>query len=338
MAIGTNTVLQVASRAEYGFKNIPVIDMKDADNDPAVRRQIAKDILDACVNVGFFYVKNHGILEELMFDALEVGKKFFALPEETKLKYDSRTSSNLKGYTAFLSENIDPENRGDLHEGYDVCPEPEPDASAEANGNGSWGVNRWPEEVPGFKEAYLKYYKAATAFGKKLFPLFALALGVDETFFDDKTKGASAFMRVLHYPPQTGPHDDRILGIGAHTDFECFTILWQEPGIEALQVLNANKEWINATPIPGTLVINIADQFMRWTNDVFKSTVHRAINRTGVERYSIPLFFGADYNVRLDPIPTCVSADRLPRYDVVTAGEYSEERLRVAYKNAVKAN
>ncbi|EEB91799.1 hypothetical protein MPER_09787 [Moniliophthora perniciosa FA553] len=107
-------------------------------------------------------------------------------------------------------------------------------------------------------------------------------------------------MRILHYPNQESSIDDGVLGIGAHTDWECFTILWQEPGIQALQVLNAQKEWIDAPPIPGTFVVNLGDQFARWTNDVFKSTIHRAINKSDSRRYSIPLFFGTDYDVKLE--------------------------------------
>jgi len=173
-------------------------------------------------------------------------------------------------------------------------------------------------------------------FGRQLFPLFALALDLPESWFDDKTREAAAIMRVLHYPPQTGTHDDRIFGIGAHTDFECFTILWQQPNIQALQVLNARKEWVDATPIPGTLVINIGDQLARWTNDVFKSTVHRAINRTGVKRYSMPLFFGVDYGVMLEPIPSCISEDRPAKYEAVSAGEYVKSRLEETYKHSKK--
>ncbi|KAL0960563.1 hypothetical protein HGRIS_005600 [Hohenbuehelia grisea] len=112
---------------------------------------------------------------------------------------------------------------------------------------------------------------------------------------------------------------------------QCFTLLWQQPGIQALQVLNANKEWIQAPPIPGTLVVNLGDQFARWTNDVFKSTVHRAVNRNGIDRYSIPLFFGTDYNVKLEPIASCISPDKPSRYEVVTAGEYVKSKLAATY-------
>jgi len=96
-------------------------------------------------------------------------------------------------------------------------------------------------------------------------------------------------------------------------------------------VLNSDKEWIKAPPLPETLVINLGDQLARWTNDIFKSTVHRAVNRSGVHRYSIPLFVGTDYDVPLEPIASCVSADRPPKYEVVTAGDYVKSKLKAAY-------
>ncbi|KZT11804.1 Clavaminate synthase-like protein [Laetiporus sulphureus 93-53] len=324
-----------AEDAEAFLKSLPIIDLSSvSSNDPAVRKALSYAVRDACVNVGFFYVRNHGIPEATIEHALSVAKEYFALPVEEKLKLDIRNTPNFKGYNPILSSNNDPENDGDLHEGFEFSWE-ELQAKAKnekrVNDGAMAGANVWPEELAGFREAALTYYHAAVELGKKMFPLFALALNLPEDYFDDKTKNSAAIMRVLHYPPQTGPVDDRVIGIGAHTDFECFTILWQEPGIQALQVLNKQKQWIDAPPIPGTLVINLGDQFARWTNDVFKSTVHRAINRSGVRRYSIPLFFGTDYDVKLEPIPSCISEDRSPKYEVVTAGDYVKERLKATY-------
>jgi len=191
------------------------------------------------------------------------------------------------------------------------------------------GANVWPSEehVPRFRQTVLDFYYSATNLGKVLFSIFALALNLPEQFFNDRTQhSAIPLMKLLHYPPQTGPFDERLIGIGAHTDWECFTILLQQPGVQALQVLNPKKEWVNAPPIPGSLLINIGDQFARWSNDIFKATVHRAVNRSGVRRYSIPLFFGTDHDVMLEPIPSCISPDRPPRYEVITAGEYLKSR------------
>jgi isopenicillin N synthase-like dioxygenase len=161
--------------------------------------------------------------------------------------------------------------------------------------------------------------------------LFALALDLPEDFFADKITKPAAIMRLLYYPPQTGIVDDRTIGIGSHTDYECFTILWQQGDINALQVLNTAGKWISAVPIPGSLVVNLGDQFARWTNDVFRSTVHRATNRSGIARYSIPLFFGTDYNVPLEALPSCVSDDFPAKYEVVTAGDYVKARLEATY-------
>jgi len=244
-------------------------------------------------------------------------------------------SSNFKGYSDLSQENVNPEGLGDVHEGFDLGWEPEfPSNDTTQNMQGAMsGPNVWPDELPGFKAAILAYYHSAIRLGRTLFTLFALALDLPENFFDDKTSRPAAIMRILHYPPQDPENADfRKIGIGAHTDYECFTILWQDD-VGGLQVQNTAGKWIKAEHIPGTLVVNIGDQFARWTNDVFKSTVHRAINYSGRERYSIPLFFGTDYDVLLEPIPTCVSADSPAKYEVVTAGEYVKSRLVATYIN-----
>ncbi|KAI0823965.1 Clavaminate synthase-like protein [Trametes gibbosa] len=331
------SLVQAAHDAESAeaFDHIPIIDLKDIDSaDITTRKALGDAVRDACINVGFLYVKNHGIPRDTIDKALEASKDFFSLSLERKMEIDIRKASNFKGYNPVLSSNNNPLNRGDLHEGFEFGWE-ELNArlndEKRANDGAMSGANVWPSDLPGFRDSVLSYYHAAVKLGQKLFPLFALALNLPEDYFADKTKNAAALMRVLHYPPQTGPVDDRVIGIGAHTDFECFTILWQEPNIQALQVLNRQNQWIDAPPIPGTLVVNLGDQFARWTNDVFKSTVHRAINRSGVRRYSIPLFFGTDYNVKLEPIPSCVSPERPLKYQVVTAGDYVKERLKATY-------
>ncbi|KAJ8487237.1 hypothetical protein ONZ51_g4303 [Trametes cubensis] len=322
-----------AAESAEAFKDIPIIDLQDIDNPHAEAREaLGRAVKDACIHVGFLYVKNHGIPEETIERAYSASKEFFSLPVERKMELDIRKTSNFKGYNALLTSNNDPLNRGDLHEGFEFGWEElqaRDNDEKRANDGVMAGANVWPSDLPDFRESVLGYYHAAVNLGRKMFPLFALALDLPENFFDDKVCVSSVSSEIRRLT--TGPVDDRVIGIGAHTDFECFTILWQEPGIQALQVLNKQKEWIDAPPIPGTLVINLGDQFARWTNDVFKSTVHRAINRSGVRRYSIPLFFGTDYDVKLEPIPSCVSPERPPKYEVVTAGEYVKERLKAAY-------
>ncbi|KAH7928743.1 2OG-Fe(II) oxygenase [Leucogyrophana mollusca] len=321
--------MSLASSASTAvFDSIPIIDLSSPN-----RTQLALEIQSACINVGFFYVKNHGIPQHTIDAVLSAVQAYFALPYETKMKLHHKTTPNFKGYSAVLDANIDPAagNKGDLHEGFelgweklDSAPHVKLDTQdpKRANDGVMTGANIWPDEPAGH---------SAFKVGKALFPLFARALELPETYFDDKTKNSAAIMRALHYPAQTNPTD---IGIGAHTECVfCFTILYQQPGTQALQVLNADKKWIDAPPIDGTLVINIGDQLARWTNDVFKSTIHRAINAPGVERYSIPLFFGTDYDVNIEPMQSCVSIDRPPKYEAITAGEYIKLRLETMYKH-----
>lgn len=332
-----NNLLQVAQEVDTAFDDIPIIDMTNATSqDLGLRLALAQEIKDACMRVGFFYVKNHGIPAALPEKAIQDALPFFALPEEEKMKYDLHATPNFKGYNALLSENTDPAGRGDLNEGYNLGWEvlEEHDGLSHDTEGPMGGKNVWPEggeDMKAFRRSALIYYHAAVRFGLQLFPLLALALNLPENFFDDKVTRPAAIMRILHYPPQSGPVDDRIIGIGAHTDYEVFTVLWQQDDIPALQVLNSAGKWIHALPIPGTLVVNLGDQLARWTNDVFKSTVHRAINRSGVRRYSIPLFFGTDYDVVIEALPSCISPTHPAKYEPVTAGDYVKSRLDATY-------
>ncbi|KAI5995141.1 hypothetical protein EDD15DRAFT_2366069 [Pisolithus albus] len=352
------SLAETTASVNGAFDSIPIIDIGHASTREE-RAVLARQIRDACMNVGFFYVRNHGIPEETIDSALSAMKAFFSLPLETKMKVDSshslhailrfiqsqlyhRQSVHVRGYEPLLDSNVDPANRGDLYESFVIGGEElVPKEYDDENVRDDVIKNLWPSEPAGFREAFLSYYHAALGVGKVLHRLIALALDLPETFFDDKLQQCQ-IMRGLHYPPQTGPEDDRIIGFGAHSDFEVGILMkafdLAKPGIQALQVLNSEKKWINATPIPGTLVINIGDLLSRWTNDIFRSTVHRVINRSGVCRYSIPLFFGLDPHVEVEPLPSCVSPERPARYECVNAGEYVQKLMQEMYRRSFTAS
>jgi len=342
------SLLEDARSADTQFQQVPIIDLSAlarSQTDPAARRALVAQVRDACIRVGFFYVSHHGIPEAAIQRVLAAAERYFTLPEATKMERANTLQANFMGYSPLLSGRNNPDGGKDLQEGFEFGFEPRAAGTGaravEEEKKGSMaGANVWPaeEDAPGFRDAALEYYHAATGLGHHLFPLFAEALDLPSTFFADKTRNSAALMKLLHYPPQPGretlAHDEiRSLGIGAHTDWECFTMLWQQPGNQALQVLNSSKQWIDAPPIPGTLVINLGDEFTRMTNGIFKSTVHRAVNRSGAERYSIPLFFGIDYDVLLEPIPGCVSPDRPMKYEVITAGDYIKARLHATFNH-----
>ncbi|KAG9312090.1 hypothetical protein JVU11DRAFT_7374 [Chiua virens] len=332
------SLAETAGKIDGAFSSIPIIDLSKCDT-PEGRLATAYEIRDACMRVGFFYIRNHGIPQIYLNNVLDAMQKFFNLPIATKMKLHHKIVANFKGYTPPLDGNIDFDHeKGDFHEGFDFgFEEIEGKTNNEARSYDSAmaGGNVWPQDdCPEFREACLGYYHAAMNVGKILYPLFALALELPEAYFDDKTKNSAAVMRVLHYPSRNEHPElsEDTPGIGAHSEYLCFTVLWQLPDVQGLQIMNSDKEWINAPPMEDTLVVNIGDQLALWTNDIFKSTVHRAIiNESGKERYSIPIFFGTDYHVNIEPIPSCVSADRPAKFTSINAGEYVKKRLTESY-------
>jgi isopenicillin N synthase-like dioxygenase len=162
--------------------------------------------------------------------------------------------------------------------------------------------------------------------------LFALSLALPEEYFEPLTTHPGGIARLIRYPPSTNPkplsetNKEEEIGLGAHTDYECFTLLLQDsnPGLE---VLSPDGHWISAQPVDGGIVVNVADFLMRWTNEKYKSTIHRVVNRTNKERYSIPLFFSINYDEKVETLLSCVSDDNPSKFEPITAGRYVLDRL-----------
>lgn len=207
----------------------------------------------------------------------------------------------------------------------DDCYEPEQNAPF-TPGPEDPKKNSWPSAQPEFRPAMYAYYNSVLEFSKKMMRIFALSLDLPEDYFDGAMKFPMTGIRILHYPPQAVQGGEDI-GLGAHTDYDLFTLVCQED-VEALEVLNANGIWIPANPMPRTFVVNIGDFLQRITNNEFKSTVHRVVNKSGKERYSMPFFFSPDRDATLSVLPTCRKEGE--QYEEVNAGEYFRQRLLAA--------
>lgn len=154
------------------------------------------------------------------------------------------------------------------------------------------------------------------ALGRVLLRGFSMAIGEEPTFFDQYVTKPPSQLRLIHYPFDTSAEDRP--GIGAHTDYECFTLLRSTaPGLE---VMNGAGEWIDAPPIPGAYVVNIGDMMEVWTNGVFAATSHR-VRKVSEERYSFPLFFAADYDTVVAPLARFAGDDKTTRA-ALKAGEH----------------
>jgi isopenicillin N synthase-like dioxygenase len=160
------------------------------------------------------------------------------------------------------------------------------------------------------------YYTAVFDLGRVLLRGFAMAIGEEPTFFDRYVTKPPSQLRLIHYPFDSSA-DDRP-GIGAHTDYECFTLLRStSPGLE---VMNGAGEWIDAPPVPGAYVVNIGDMMEIWTNGEFVATSHR-VRKVSEERYSFPLFFAADYDTVVAPLPRFANGEK-PVRKALKAGEH----------------
>ncbi|KAJ8097178.1 hypothetical protein POJ06DRAFT_40696 [Lipomyces tetrasporus] len=319
----------VKSNISIEADEIPVIDVSGIySEDIEDRKAVAEKVREASHRIGFFYAINHGIDPKYADGAFEQAKRFFALPLEKKLEVDTaRVPGEFVGYHAMELYSSKERKQGDLSEAFNLAYDANYDPEAITDDP---SLSIWlPEsDLPGFKDGLYAYHTEILKFARKMTRIFALALHLPEEFFADYIKRPEAGMRILHYPQQEYSVDDQN-GIGAHTDFECFTMVTQDES-SGLEVLSKSGDWIKAKPIPGSFVINIGDCLMRQTNDFFVSTVHRVINMSGNERYSIPFFYGFDRKKILEPVPTCVSEDNPMKYPLMTSGEYYKWRASKA--------
>jgi len=162
----------------------------------------------------------------------------------------------------------------------------------------------------------------------RLMGLFAQALGMADHAFDGYMRDPTCTTRLLHYPPQPVSAAPGQIGCGAHTDWGALTLLAQDDA-GGLQVQRADGSWLDVAPIPGALVVNTGDMMPRWTNDRWRSTMHRVINKySGRDRWSIAYFFDLDPEARIAPLPCCIGPGNPSRYEPVTAGEHLIEMYR----------
>lgn len=325
----------IVGRHDFGveradFDRIPVIDLKaSVAGDAAGMTATAAAIRKACIDLGFFYVTRHGIAKDVVAGVRKQARRFFDLPEETKRKYDINELRRHRGYVPIGSLSADP-TIVDLQEGFEIgleLPEDDPDYVA---GNPLYGPNVWPEELPDFRRDVYRYFEEILVLGHRLFELFALGLGLPKDYFEPFITKPMAQLRLIHYPASDrSTRPEAAVGIGPHTDYEPFTILWQDE--DGLQVQNRGGQWVEAPPIPGTFLVNIGDMLQRWTNDLFVSTPHRVISTSGRRRHSFAMFLGTNHDCIVECLETCTGPDRPPRYPPTHAGYWTENMHTYAY-------
>jgi len=297
------------------FVSIPVVDVSALlGNDDSEKQKVAAELGAAARDVGFLYIRGHGISDALFEQLVDAAKRFFAQPSDTKMEVYIGNSKNHRGYVP-EGEEVFASGSKDRKEAYDLSIDlPATDADYLA-GNPLLGPNQWPD-LPGFREAVGSYYEAVFHLGRMLMRGFASALGEAPDVFDRHLTKPPSQLRLIHYPFDATAEDR--MGIGAHTDYECFTLLKSTSA--GLEVMNGAGEWIDAPPAPGAFIVNIGDMLEIMTNGHFVATSHR-VRKVKEERYSFPLFFALDYHTEVKPLNRFISAER-PARNRLVAGDH----------------
>lgn len=293
------------------FQRIPVIDLAAEGASAGIGR--------ACETAGFFYVTGHGVPAAAVDDVFAAARWFFARPLPEREALDVAGSPCFRGYVPMGITGPGVPRR--LLEAFQVMAELGPDDPDVRAGSVMHGPNRWPEGAPAFRAALQVYYAAMAGLTDRLLGAFAWVLGLDSDYFSPYFRKPLTQLRLLHYPPQ--PPDEAVQGVEAHTDTGAFTILLQDE-TGGLEVRNRAGDWIAATPVPGSFVINIGDMMQSWTGGRFVSTPHRVANRSGRDRISVPFFANPDH----DAVAVPLGGDRS---QALACGPHVEAAYRAAW-------
>jgi len=306
----------------------------DGDGKHAVAGAIAR----ACEEIGFFKIRGHGVPQALVEQAFATADAFFANPQEVKDRFRPPTSASARGYHALRTKNLAKtlgyDNPPDLREQFYIGPLVGRAAEfAHISGAAAlYAENIWPDTPAAYREVFSAAYRALEGLGATLMRVFAVALDVDERFFDDEIDRHFSTLPVNHYPEPDGEPLPNQVRAGEHTDFGSLTILAVSQRAGGLQVKLRDGAWLDVTAEPDEFIVNIADMMQRWTNDRWLSNVHRVVNppaeaRSGSRRMSLGYFLHPNYDAEIACLPTCQGPGNPPRYRPVRAGDMMRQKL-----------
>ncbi|MBD2208161.1 isopenicillin N synthase family oxygenase [Calothrix sp. FACHB-1219] len=290
---------------------IPLINLAHFNQNTTSKQTVIKEIYQACHEIGFMYLQNHGISAERIF---QQSQALFNLPLHIKQQLAWSDEFSNTGYVGIERERLNPNNPGDLKEAFNI--------SKQNN------LGKILTELN-----TVEFYDACTELANKILQAFALALELPDDFFTSKHNQQNHTLRLLHYPPLTTTPKPGQVRAGEHSDYGSITLLFQD-NIGGLEVQTITGEWIAAPSIPGTVIVNTGDLMQRWTNHVFCSTKHRVINpsdRTMKQsRYSVAFFCHPNDDTEIACLDSCRNYHS-PIDPPILAGEYLLSRLQATY-------
>lgn len=303
---------------------IPVLDLAlYLAGKPGALEALAVQLRHAFEDIGFYFIKGHGVPRVLCDAVFAEAARFHALPLDEKMKV-KRNQSNvgylpMKGATTRHSQ-INPNNKPNVNEAFFVkrdLPLDHPDVVV---GKRFRGANIWPAGLPGFRETVVAYCDAMEALAKRLVPIYARALDLPADFLAAAFQEPQYTLRMSHYPPVAEVRENEF-GIAPHSDTSFMTLLAQNQ-IPGLSLRTSDGRWIDAPALDDHFLVNGGDMLRRWTNERFLATAHRVINRSGRDRYAIPFFFDCMVDWPIECLPSCQGPGKPAKFERFTYAEY----------------
>ncbi len=301
--------------------SIPLIDLSRFQNsNQSTKKALAKQIYQACHDIGFMYIQNSVISKDLLAEIFSISKSFFNSPLAVKQQLAWSDEFINTGYVGLERERLNINTPGDLKEAFNISNQDILNTSLS-------------DFSPAKNPVIITFYQACTELVNTVLQAFALALELPENFFTIRHNQTNHTLRLLHYPPLHMPPKPGQVRAGEHSDYGSLTLLFQD-GVEGLEVQTSSGHWITAYPIPGMVVVNTGDLMQRWTNHIFCSTKHRVIipddERANQSRYSIAFFCHPNDDTEITCLASC-SQQQPPIYPPILAGEYLISRLQATY-------
>ncbi|KAK9416766.1 putative Clavaminate synthase-like protein [Seiridium unicorne] len=321
---------------------IPLVNIAPYLEDPtsAAASNVVDQVRQACRSTGFFQILGHGVPRDIQRYAFDASKRFFNLPVETKLKYKASLESGWKGYETLAAQSYKSDMLGDLKEGFILSTDlPEGHPLRGAPGRFLTSLNRWPENElaeDDFRKPVEAYCHALSKICNAVVDLIAETLPYGSSVFEEMKVDAACPLRLLHYPTvPPGKNTSKQNGASAHTDFSAITLLLQDeqPGLEVFDP--TSEEWHVVPPNANAYVVNLGDMITKMVGSEYKSGLHRVINKSPKDRYSIVYFFDGKREFKLRPLNQDGLATEQSE-KILTCEEFMFNRIRSSFGKHAK--
>lgn len=300
------------------------------------RARVADAVDRACRDTGFLAVSGHGIDASLLDEMMATTTAFFDLSQEEKMTCRTDDLVGNRGYTPpeseALSYSLGIDSPPDLFEAFNAGPPVAPTTIDPTDAARFFAPNIWPDTPAGMRGVWERYWRACAGLGDVLTDIFAHALGLPDGWFRPMLDEQPSVIRANNYERRAGaaPPVNGQMRMGAHSDYGSITILLADR-VPGLQIRDDQGHWHDVLPPQDGFLVNLGDLLAEWTNDRWRSTVHRVIPPPAgdepARRRSIAWFQQPNHDAVIEVLDVCTSDENPARYPSTTAGGHLLAKL-----------